>query len=66
MEESANIAQGDHTGKRRKSKVAQYDLEGNFICIYQSAASAAKLVGGTKGNIIKCCKGIINKYKDCR
>lgn len=47
-----------------KRKVAQYDLQGNLIAIYDSRLEAAKAVGAYSGNYItECCKGKRKIYK---
>lgn len=41
-----------------KRKVAQYDLQGNLIAIYDSRKEAAKAVGAYSGSYItECCQG---------
>lgn len=41
-------------------KVAQYDLEGKLLAIYESMSEAARITGVRSGNISLCCSG---KYK---
>jgi len=59
----------------KSKKVLQYDLSGNFIKEHPSAAEAARLIGGSKGNVSSCClestkcqtvKGFVFKYKNCQ
>lgn len=40
-----------------KRKVLQYDLNGNLIAEYKSAADAARSLGKDKSTISKCCNG---------
>lgn len=48
----------------RTRKVWKFDLDGNFICEYESAALAAKDVNGNSSGIIKCCKRKHGKVKE--
>lgn len=40
-----------------KVKVDQYDIEGNFICSYDSVVEASKATGGNTTHISLCAKG---------
>ena len=42
-------------------KIAQYDLNGNFIRIWDYMRQIEKEIGISHGNISKCCKGKCNK-----
>jgi len=44
-----------------KKSVIQYDLEGNFICRYNSMGEAAKKLNIHQSNITNVCKGINKK-----
>ena len=46
--------------QRTKKKVYQYDLDGNFVAEYESAAEAAKKIGTSASIIQACCL----KYKN--
>ena len=57
-------------GDLKKKKVVQYDLEGNLIRIFESAAEASRKTGISKTCISRCCRverkqssGYIWKYK---
>ena len=47
----------------RKKKIAQYDLEGGLICIWDSARDIQNVTGFFESNINKCCRGKIKSYK---
>lgn len=50
----------EHKQKLKDSvsqKVWQYDLEGNFITAFDSAADASKATGCNSSTIISCCRG---------
>lgn len=47
----------------RKKKIAQYDLKGNLICIWDSARDIQNVTGFFGSNINKCCNGKIKYYK---
>lgn len=49
---------------KRKKKIAKYDLNGNLICIYNSIKDAILDISGYKSNLIRCCKGKANSYKN--
>jgi len=56
-------------GKPRKRvtiPVAQYTLNGDYICTYPSALSAAKANNLYYGCILKCAKGKFHQYKGFR
>lgn len=44
-------------------KVAQYDINGNFIAIYNSYSEAARAVGGQNSCICLCCDGRQKTHK---
>ena len=57
-----------YSNKKGSKKVNQYDLQGNFIATYNSAAEAAIAIGkpGNGSSITKACKGKLKsayKYK---
>lgn len=66
LEGNINRAQGVKTGKRFNSRVAQYDIDGNLIAIYNSCGAAATEVGGMRNHIRECCKGTLKRYKGYR
>lgn len=39
-------------------KVFKFDLNGVFICEYKSSREAARSLGISHGNIVKCCNGV--------
>lgn len=43
--------------QKQSKKVCQYNLEGEFIAIYDSLAEAAKAVGGHTSGICRVVKG---------
>lgn len=43
---------------RRTCPVSTYDLQGNYITTYPTAATASKETNVNKGDIISCCRGI--------
>lgn len=53
----------DAHNKQRCRKVAQYDLDGNFIQEYESCTEAAKSVGTDRGAISRVCGGLANTAK---
>ena len=68
---SAKIALIKINNPKLCKPVSQYDLEGNFIKDWPSAAEVQRQLGFKSTNITKCCKGIIKrvnkytfKYKD--
>ena len=48
-------------GERRKKKVYQYNLAGQFICEWDSAVSIQRQLGFHRSNISKCCRGEIKR-----
>ena len=42
---------------KRKKKVLQYTLEGEFVNEFKSVAEASKLTGCNKSSIAKVCRG---------
>lgn len=52
----------DKGRKERSIKVKQYDINGNYIKIFNSIVEASKEVNVYKSNISSCCKG---KIKTC-
>jgi len=44
--------------KKLSKKILKYDVDGRFICEYQSLRNAEKLSGISHGNISKACRGI--------
>ena len=54
-DEHKNAISIGHIGKKAK-KVAQYDLDGNLIKVFDSISQAAKETGVDKASIIRCCK----------
>ena len=63
---SYNVNYGNGKQKRRLhciKKVAQYDLFGNLICIYDSYVDAANAVGGYSASICHAVKGRIKTHK---
>lgn len=60
-----NLYPSTHTPKR----IAQYDLEGNLIAVYDSIYAGAKAIGTTQYNVSravngirKTCKGFVWRY----
>jgi group I intron endonuclease len=47
----------------KRTKVFQYDIEGNFLREFQSISDAAKFVGTTPSNIKYTCEGKFNHCK---
>ena len=49
-----------HMSEARTDKlsVLQYDLNGDFVCEYESTIAAAKAIGSHAGSIWSCCVGI--------
>lgn len=59
-----NISKGGTGGNNKKTlKIKKYDLEGNYICLYNSAAEAARDIGGNRACITHCCKAEKSKHK---
>jgi hypothetical protein len=52
--------------EKQKIKVIEYDLEGNFIKIWDSLSDAARDANCKTGHISKCCKLQIHKIKERR
>lgn len=50
----------------KRTKVFQYDIEGNFLREFQSISDAAKFVGTTPSNIKYTCEGKFNHCKGYR
>ena len=44
-------------------RVAQYDLNGNFIKLFKNASEAARSINGDPSAITKCCNNKLYKYK---
>lgn len=42
---------------KKGKRVLQFTLNGNFIAEHKTITEAAKVVGGKKGSISKCCLG---------
>jgi hypothetical protein len=71
-----SINQNDLSGKRvaalrkynenRKVKIIQYDLDGNFVKIWDSAVDAAKEFDGNHSNIKKVCDGVRKKSNNAQ
>lgn len=68
-----NMIQGgtNGSGLAKSKEVEQYDLEGNYLASFYSAAEAERQTGVSIGNICSCCRGKRNtagnfqwKYKD--
>lgn len=58
--EVGHILTEEHKEKLRKSSsrlVCQYDLDGNYIKTWESAAEAQRQLGTDSSQIIACCKG---------
>ncbi len=49
---------------RSVKKVAQYDMNNNLICVYNSIKEACKNTGFYKKNISMACNGRISSYKN--
>ena len=47
-----------------QKSVAQMDLQGNVIAVFNSASEASRAVGISQGNISNVCRGYGNKRKD--
>lgn len=54
--------EGGYTGKHCR-QVVQYDLDGNFLTIYDSISEAERCLGVKSSGIIKVCKG--EAYEAC-
>ena len=50
----------------KRTKVFQYDIEGNFLREFQSISDASKFVGTTPSNIKYTCEGKFNHCKGYR
>lgn len=46
-------------GLESKKKIAQYDLQGNFLKMWDSATDIERELGFAGSNICKCCKKVI-------
>lgn len=44
-------------GKREKTSVAQYTIDGTFVAIYDSLSKAEKVTGVSRKSIVSVCKG---------
>jgi hypothetical protein len=64
LNHAIEIGHSDYIVKRRK-KVAQYSIEGDFIAEYESINEAVKSLGaeGQHGNLRKVCNGERNHFK---
>lgn len=59
-----NMSKGGTGGNNKKIKpVKKYDLQGNYICTYESSAQAALSINGNRTCITHCCKSEKSKYK---
>lgn len=47
-----------------KKKVYVYDEDLNLVKTYESTASVEK-EGHSQGNVVRCCQGILKRYKQC-
>ncbi len=47
-----------------RKKVAQLDMEGNLIKVWESVTHAAKALGGSTSNIGNACKGKFKHSKN--
>lgn len=70
---SENTKHAYSNGLKITKAVKQYDLDNNFIREYKSIKEATEINGIDSGDIIKCCKGKLNragnyiwKYKGTR
>ena len=52
--------------KKHRKKVAQYDLNGNLVCIFDSLELAGVAVNGNGTNISFACKNPLRSYKGFR
>lgn len=50
----------DNAQKQHSKKTVKYDLDGNFIAIYNSAKEAAESIGAEKRSVCSVCTGIVN------
>ena len=50
--------QSDQIIPNRSKKIDQYDLQGNFLATFQSAAEAARVTGGNAGKIAATARGV--------
>lgn len=48
----------------KKRRIAQYDISGMFMQIYESACDAEKSTGVSASNIIACCRGRYNSMNN--
>lgn len=55
-----NYFYGNHVAQFCK-KIAQYDLDGNFIQSFQSAKEVERTLGFAQQNISSCCRGKLEK-----
>ena len=46
-----------HTGGNQKKPIAQYSLDNEFICLFDSITEAGTKTGVDKGSISACCRG---------
>lgn len=51
------------TRERCSKKTYCYDINHNYICVYNSNEEAAEAVGGCQSGISQCCVGKVNTYK---
>lgn len=65
LEEKIKASKESRTDKflNRSLNVVQLDLNGNYICTYQSSKLAAQAVGSYRPMIINCCNGKIATVK---
>ena len=65
LKEKIKASKESRTDKflNRALNVVQLDLNGNYICTYQSSKLAAQAVGSYRPMVINCCNGKIAKVK---
>lgn len=54
---STNKSKSVHTFRTRTKKICAYDLEGNFVAIYESASEAARIHGVAANTIARVARG---------
>ncbi len=53
----ANKNMSHHTFRTRTKKICAYDLNGNFVAIYESASEAARIYGVASNTIARVARG---------
>lgn len=61
--EECKLKRDKQNAEKRKRRVAQYDLKGNLICIWDSARDIQNVTGFFESGINRCSNGKIKSYK---